>query len=106
MGIADAPSGVGWRQSQQRRVRCEGRDSWEALVSLRPQSGQRQVAAAHQTFAARDQVPHLGAQLAVGGPAVTGGVAADENRRDVSVTDAVANAVDGLQDTQVQERSA
>ena len=105
MGIADARSAVGWRQSQQRRVRCEGRDSREAFVSLRPQSSQGKVAAAHQTFSARDQVPHLRAQLAVGGPAIPSGVGTDENRRDVSMAGALANAVDGLQRAQMQERS-
>lgn len=111
MDIADKRSAVGWRQSQQRPVSREGRDSCTGFVSggtgvSLSYSGQGEITAAHQTLGPGQHVTHLRAQFAVGGPVMTSSVGTEEHDSDVAMAGAALRGVDRLQGPQMKQRGS
>jgi hypothetical protein len=111
MDITDRRSAVGWRQSQQSRVRREGRDSCVGFVSgggAVPVAypSQDQIAAAHETLGPIQKMSNLCAHFAVGRPPRAHDVGTEQNFGNVAMAGAGLRRIKRVNRAKMQQRSA
>ena len=115
MVIAWQRNAARWRESQETRDNCEGRDSAREFVSggttwgsdvLLAHADQGQVATTHQTLGTGKEVTNLRTKFAIRCPARAHSIKTEQCASNVAVVSASLPCIKRLQGVQVQQGSA